>query len=206
MISPSFHLRLTIARHRTALVEFASQGYLNEAFNRTIELLTVRILAGGKILICGNGGSAADAQHLAAEFVVRYHHDRNPIAAIALTTDSSIMTAAYNDGYSVFQRQVQALGKPGDVLIAISTSGKSQNVLEAIYAAKTLGIAIIGLTGMHGFRDMHQVQTNLGIDVELRVPSDSTNVVQELHMLIYHAIVEALEKELKLCESVECRI
>src|SRR5579872_6296597 len=110
MISHSFRLHEAIARHRSALYDLVRSPELDRTFTRVVDLLVVRVLSGNKILICGNGGSAADAQHLAAEFVVRYKEDRKPVPAVALTTDSSVLTAAYNDGYEVFARQVEALG------------------------------------------------------------------------------------------------
>lgn len=191
----------SLHKHNWALNKVFINSHLHDSFTRAVELLAIRILSGNKILICGNGGSAADAQHLAAELVVRYKDDRKPIPAISISTDTSVITAAYNDDYEVFGRQVEALGRPGDVLIAISTSGTSENIIQAIYAASLGGMAIIGLSGQHGFRDMHQPDINLGMDVELRVPSDSTNLIQEMHIIIYHALVEALESELKACES-----
>ncbi len=201
-MSPYHILHKAIIRHKEALDIMDAEG-----FDQAVELLAIRIMARGKIIICGNGGSAADAQHLAAEFVVRYKSDRKPIPAIALTTDTSILTAAYNDGYQVFGRQVDALGRPGDVLIAISTSGSSQNVIQAIYAAKNRGIAVIGLTGQHGFRDTYQgIDKPVEVDVELRVPSGTTSVIQEMHMLLYHSLVESLEQELNLCEGAKCQI
>lgn len=199
-ISHVFGVRDAILRHKLALDElFHSDVPLR--FCVAIDLLTTCVKSGGKILICGNGGSAADAQHLAAELVVRYKGDREPISAIALSTDGSVMTAAHNDGYEVFQRQVEAHAREGDLLIALSTSGTSQNVIQAIYAAKNRGIKIIGLTGQHGFRDIHHPQCDLGIDVELRVPSVETAVIQELHVLLYHALVEVLERRIILCPS-----
>lgn len=194
MISPDFILRQSVESHLEAIGKLPIRMF-NE-FSRAVEILAIRFLSGNKILICGNGGSAADAQHLAAEFVIRYKEDRFAIPAIALTTDTSILTAAYNDGYGVFKRQIEALGAPGDVLIAISTSGKSENIIQAMQAAKRQGLTVIGLTGQHGFRDMHQPDINLGMDVELRVPSDSTNVIQEIHIILYHALVEAMEQKL----------
>lgn len=199
-ISHATQLRLSIARHREALNLLSVSTTPDYEFTAAVDLLTVRILSGNKILICGNGGSAADAQHLAAELVVRYKGDRKPISAIALTTDSSVLTAACNDGYSPFKRQVEALGRPGDVLIAISTSGNSQNIIDSIWTAKNLGLSVIGLTGSAGFRATHQLSNTLGVDVEFRIPSDTTSIVQEMHVLIYHSLVEALERELKLCE------
>ncbi len=142
---------------------------------------------GGKLLVCGNGGSAADAQHFVAELVVRYRHDGRPLAAIALTADTSVLTASANDyGYEdVFARQVTALGRPGDVLVAISTSGKSRNVSEAIVAAHMAGMRVIGLCGSAGMAE--------AVDLEVRVPSSTTARVQEAHIFALHAIAELVE-------------
>jgi D-sedoheptulose 7-phosphate isomerase len=147
---------------------------------------------GGKILIAGNGGSAADAQHFAGELVSRFYFDRPALAAVALTTDSSIMTAISNDyGYEeVFSRQIEALGQAGDVFIAISTSGNSPNILKALLKARELGLATIGLTGRNG-----GMMKSL-CDICLCVPSDSTPRIQECHLVIEHALCACIEEEL----------
>lgn len=140
------------------------------------------LACGGKILICGNGGSAADAQHMAGEFVNRFLIDRPALPAIALTTDSSVLTAIGNDASfdNIFARQVEALGKPGDYLLAISTSGNSPNVLAAIHAARAKNLKVTGLTG-HGGGKM----ANL-CDWLLAVPSRSTPLIQEVHLACEH--------------------
>jgi D-sedoheptulose 7-phosphate isomerase len=146
----------------------------------------------GKILVAGNGGSAADAQHFAGELVSRFLFDRPALSAIALTTDSSILTAIGNDyGYEdVFARQIQALGRSGDVFIAISTSGNSANILKAIQTAKAIGLVVIGLTGLSGgkMKDM--------CDVCLCAPSDSTPRIQECHLFIEHTLCACIEESL----------
>ena len=146
----------------------------------------------GKILIAGNGGSAADAQHFAGELVSRFHFDRPALSAIALTTDSSILTAIGNDyGYEdVFARQIQAHGRSGDVFIAISTSGNSANILKAIQTAKAIGLVVIGLTGLSGgkMKDM--------CDVCLCAPSDSTPRIQECHLFFEHTLCACIEESL----------
>ena len=146
----------------------------------------------GKILIAGNGGSAADAQHFAGELVSRFHFDRPALSAIALTTDSSILTAIGNDyGYEdVFARQIQAHGRSGDVFIAISTSGNSANILKAIQTAKAIGLVVIGLTGRSGgkMKDM--------CDVCLCAPSDSTPRIQECHLFFEHTLCACIEESL----------
>jgi len=148
--------------------------------------------AGGKILLAGNGGSAADAQHVAAEFVGRFGRERPALAAVALTTDTSILTAIGNDyGYEqLFARQVRALGRPGDVLVAYSTSGRSPNVLAALEAARAGGLATIGFTGNHGgpIRDR--------CDILLEVPSDQTPRIQEGHLVLGHVLCGLVEQAL----------
>lgn len=171
--------------HRTLQLRFA--GQLAVFMEPAVSLLAHALVEGRKILICGNGGSACDAQHLAAEFVVRFVNDRRPWPAIALT-DPAILTACGNDyGYEcVFKRQVEAYGIAGDVLIAISTSGKSRNVLEAIAIAKARGLGTLGLSGINP----------LGCDVDIAVPSSTTARIQEMHLLCSHLIVEELERRL----------
>jgi len=152
-------------------------------------LMTDGLRAGGKVLFCGNGGSAADSQHLAAELTGRYLRDRAPLAAVALTVDSSALTAIAND-YSydeVFARQVRGLGRPGDVLVGISTSGNSRNVVAALEAARAIGLATIGLTGAGGGR-MKDL-----CDVCLCVPSTDTPRIQEMHIAAGHMLCELVE-------------
>lgn len=148
--------------------------------------------AGKKTLIAGNGGSAADAQHIAAEFVSRFYFDRPALASIALTTDTSALTAIGNDyGYELlFSRQLEANAQPGDIYIAISTSGNSKNVIHSLEVAKKMGLKTIGLTGMKGGKMAEMV------DYCVRVPSDETPRIQECHILIGHILCAAVEKEL----------
>jgi D-sedoheptulose 7-phosphate isomerase len=145
---------------------------------------------GGKILICGNGGSAADAQHFAAEFMNRMKFDRRPWPALALTTDSSVLTSIANDSAyeEIFSRQVLALGRPGDVLIGISTSGKSEAVRAALCRAKGQGLTAVGFTGETGRSRMSP-----DCDLVLAVASDDTARIQEVHEFIYHYIAGAVE-------------
>jgi D-sedoheptulose 7-phosphate isomerase len=162
------------------------------------ELVTVaRLVAdcfrsGGKLLLCGNGGSAADCQHIAAEFtsILTQTFNRRALPAIALTTDTSFLTARGNDyGFdSVFSRQVEALGKPGDVLIGISTSGSSKNILLALETARRTGLKTIGMTGSAGGKMLNAV------DITLRVPAEVTAHVQECHIAMGHVIVAIVEK------------
>ncbi len=150
------------------------------------------IQSGNKLMICGNGGSAADSQHMAAEFVCRFYKDREPLPAIALTTDASIITAISNDFDfdKVFARQVKAIGKKGDVLFGISTSGASKNVLEAFKVASEMGIKTVLLTGA----------TEKTIapysDIIIKTPSSDTPRIQEMHLLIEHIICEFVEEVL----------
>jgi D-sedoheptulose 7-phosphate isomerase len=164
-------------------------------FAVTIEKITGCVagaLAGGnKLLLAGNGGSAADAQHIAGEFLSRLNYDRAPIAAIALTTDSSVLTAIGNDyGYElVFERQVLGLGCRGDVLIALSTSGRSPNILLALAAARRKGVIAVGLTGSGG-------AMREACDLCLCVPSDETPIIQQLHITAAHIICGMVEERL----------
>ncbi len=152
-------------------------------------LIVTRLRAGGKLIAFGNGGSAADAQHIAAEFVGRYRVERQALAAIALNTDSSALTAIGNDyGFKeIFARQMEAIAKPGDVALAISTSGNSPNVVRALESARKLGLATIGLSGKSGGKMAALV------DICLCVPSDSTPRIQEAHALIIHILSGIVE-------------
>lgn len=155
-----------------------------ELIAKTALEVALSLARGGKILLCGNGGSAADAQHVAAEFVNRFQLDRPPLPAIALTTDSSNLTAIGND-FSfelIFSKQVLALGSPGDILIAISTSGNSPNVLKAIEAAQERGVITIGLTGNTGGKMAGMCQ------FLLNVPDKNTALVQEVHLAVEHLL------------------
>lgn len=146
--------------------------------------------SGGKVMICGNGGSAADSQHIAAEFVGRFNRERRSLPSLALTTDTSIITAVGND-YSyedIFSRQVQGLGNKGDILIAISTSGNSLNILKAVQMAKEMEILTIGFTGESGGKLKEKV------DFLFHAQSKSTPHIQEVHITVLHAISEAVEK------------
>ena len=156
-----------------------------------VNLITTAYKAGGKVILFGNGGSAADAQHIAAELVGRFKLDRRPLPAIALTTNTSTLTAVANDcGYeAVFSRQIEALVKKKDVVIGISTSGNSPNVIEAIIMAKLKGAKTIGLTGCNGGK-LAEVA-----DLVLAVPSDSTPRIQEAHITIGHIVCELVERE-----------
>ncbi|MCP5451157.1 MAG: phosphoheptose isomerase [Gammaproteobacteria bacterium] len=183
-----------IERHFVASLE-AKQRTLAAMGPRIVqaaELLAERLRRGHKILVCGNGGSAADAQHFAAELVNRFEIERPGLAAIALTTDSSALTSIAND-YAfeqIFARQVRALGRPGDVLLAISTSGNSPNVLVAIDAARELGMVTLALTGRDGGRMAEQLG---GEDIEIRAVTPATARIQETHILIIHCLCDMVD-------------
>jgi phosphoheptose isomerase len=153
------------------------------------------LLNGGKILSCGNGGSAADSQHFAAEMLNRFETERPSLPAIALSTDTSTLTAIAND-YSyeeIFSKQIKALGQPGDILLAISTSGHSKNIIQAISCAQQRGLSIVALTG----RDGGIVASLLNdIDIEIRVPAQSTARIQEVHLLIIHCLCDFIDQRL----------
>lgn len=168
------------------------KSHLYLDIEKSIKYIKNSINSGGKIIFFGNGGSASDSQHLCAEFVGRYKKDRSPLAAISLNTDTSILTAVANDmGYEkVFERQVEALAKKEDVIFAISTSGSSKNVINAVVAGKKKGIKIIALTGK---KDSEL--SNLS-DVSIKVPSDKVNHIQEMHIIIGHFICEIIEKNI----------
>ena len=158
-------------------------------------LMSEALRAGGKLLACGNGGSAADAQHFAAELVNRFETERPPLAAIALTTDSSALTAIAND-YSyeqVFAKQLRALGRKGDVLLAISTSGNSGSVLEAVRAARELGLHVVALTGNGGGKLAPLLTPG---DAHICVPHTRTVRIQEVHLLALHCICDAIDFQL----------
>lgn len=160
--------------------------------NRIADLLNRALREGGKILFFGNGGSAADSQHIAAELVSRFRRERAALPAIALTTDTSILTAISNDyGFeAVFSRQVEALGQEGDVALGISTSGNSPNVLNAIRKATEMGMKTVGFTGQDGGKLKEYA------DICFRVPSQSTPHIQEVHIAVAHALCEVIEETL----------
>ncbi|MFC2344242.1 D-sedoheptulose 7-phosphate isomerase [Campylobacter sp.] len=162
---------------------------LETDIKKACETAVATLKAGGKILLCGNGGSAADAQHIAAELTGRYKTERGALAGIALTTDTSALTAIGNDyGYEfVFSRQLEALGREGDLLIAISTSGNSGNVVKALELARKIGIKTIGLSGRTGGA-MNEL-----CELNLVVPSNDTPRIQEMHIMIGHIICQAID-------------
>ena len=157
------------------------------------EHLNAVLAGGGKVLTCGNGGSAADAQHFASELLNRFERARTGLPAVALTTDASTLTSIANDERfaEVFAKQVRALGRPGDVLLALSTSGNSENVVRAVDAAHEQGMAVIALTGGDGGSMAAQMGTE---DVELRVPSTRTARVQEIHIVLIHCLCALIDE------------
>ena len=165
---------------------------LPKPIERAVHAMVDCIRRRGKILACGNGGSAGDCQHFAAEMVGRFEAERPGMPAIALTTDSSILTAVGNDyAYDqVFVRQVQALGSEGDILLAISTSGNSANVIEAIQTAHLIGMRVIALTGRDGGKMAKLLKES---DIELRVPADRTTRIQEIHLVIIHSLCDGID-------------
>jgi D-sedoheptulose 7-phosphate isomerase len=184
----SAHLELS----RAAIERAALDVHLLESARKIAEAITKALRGGHKLLIAGNGGSAADAQHIAAEIVGRYKKDRPAHAAIALTTDTSALTAIANDyGFEqVFARQVEGLGKRGDVLLAITTSGRSPNILAALKAARQQGLVTIGFTGAKG------ASMGASCDHLLVAPGDDTAVIQQIHMAFAHGICEVIEQTL----------
>ena len=175
-----------IRRHQAAAEALAAD---HSAIKAIAESMAKTVLAGGKILICGNGGSAADSQHIAGEFVGRFKKERRAIASIALTTDTSILTCLGNDyGFDrVFERQVEAHGRPGDLLLAISTSGSSPNVLKAAIKAREIGMQVVGFFGKKG----GAILPHCGLD--FLAPETDTPRVQEMHILAAHIICELVE-------------
>ncbi|MCM0609030.1 MAG: D-sedoheptulose 7-phosphate isomerase [Ideonella sp. WA131b] len=179
-------------QEHTRLVE--QLHLLDREVQRAIDALTAVLASGGKLLLCGNGGSAADCQHIAAEFVGRFMDERRPLPAISLSTDTSALTCIGND-YSfdaVFSRQVRALGTPKDALIAISTSGNSSNVVKAVEAAREIGMLTLGLSGRGGGALSQRAELNIV------VPHEVTARIQEAHILIGHTLCGGVEQQLGL--------
>ena len=179
----------------SADLKYAAAEVLARPIADAVSALVGSITAGGKVLACGNGGSAADCQHFAAEFVGRFERERPGLAAIALTTDSSILTAIGNDYdfNSIFSKQVQALGAPGDVLLAISTSGNSNNVIAAIEAAHAREMVVIAMTGHKGGK-IRELRTETA--VLMCVPHERTARIQEVHLLTLHCLCDAVDLQL----------
>jgi D-sedoheptulose 7-phosphate isomerase len=197
MQQPDGKLLGRVAAHfaESAKLKQQAAAVLGAPIAKAGTLLAASLKGGGKALACGNGGSAADAQHFAAELVNRFEAERPPLAAVALTTDSSTLTSIANDyAYQqVFSKQVRAIGRRGDVLLAISTSGNSANVIEAMQAAHELGVRVIALTGNGGGK----MAAALGADdVHICVPHKSTARIQEVHLLVLHCLCDAIDFQL----------
>ena len=189
---PAALLNAELEEHRVTFE--ATAKCLSPQFLRTLEILETGLRRGGKVMLFGNGGSAADAQHIGAELIIRYKADRPPIAAIALTTDSSAITACGNDlGFdALFERQIAGLGREHDVAVGISTSGKSPNVIRGLRQAKLMGLQTVGLTGGTGG------EFPGACDASIVVPSAVTARIQEMHIMIGHVWCKVLEQRLGL--------
>ncbi len=190
-------LRSRVAAHfaESANLKLAASQSLAEPIARAARLFAEALRQGGKILACGNGGSAADSQHFSAELLNRFERERSPLAAIALTTDTSTLTSIANDyAYEqVFSKQIRALGRRGDVLLAISTSGNSASVLEALRAAHAAGLRAVGLTGNGGGKMAGLLAED---DVHICVPHKVTARIQEVHLLCLHCLCDAIDLQL----------
>lgn len=191
------HFQERIQQHFQHSIETKvnSQSVLPPAIERASQLMVNALLSGGKILTCGNGGSAGDAQHFSSELLNRFERERPSLPAIALTTDSSTVTSIAND-YSyneIFSKQIRALGNSGDVLLAISTSGNSANVVQAIAAAHDRDMRVVALTGRDGGNMAALLQPE---DVEIRVPSKVTARIQEVHLVVIHCLCDLIDYQL----------
>jgi D-sedoheptulose 7-phosphate isomerase len=179
----------------SADLKYQSAQALSKPIAAAVQAILASVTSGGKVLACGNGGSAADAQHFAAEFVGRFERERPELGAIALTTDTSILTAIANDYdfNQVFSRQVRALGSSGDVLLAITTSGNSANVLAAVEAAHAREMTVVALTGRGGGKMSSALRET---DVHISVPHERTARIQEVHILAIHCICDGVDAQL----------
>ncbi|MBV9200919.1 MAG: SIS domain-containing protein [Alphaproteobacteria bacterium] len=180
-----------LVQSRNAVQAAIEDSAFVETVEQIVDCFSRALIAGYKILLAGNGGSAGDAQHLAGEFLSRLNYDRAPVAAIALTTDSSVLTAIGNDyGYErVFERQIMGLGRAGDVFVAISTSGRSANILCAIDAARRTGLTVVGFTGRTG-------EMASRCDLCLHAPVDATPLIQQIHITAGHIVCGLVEERL----------
>jgi D-sedoheptulose 7-phosphate isomerase len=188
----SARIQSALAETRDVMLAVCSDSGLHNSIGRAADIAVERLKAGNKLLFCGNGGSAADAQHLAGELVSRFLYDRPGLPAFALTVDTSVLTAIGNDyGYErAFSRQVEAVGQHGDVLFAFSTSGRSPNILAALQSARQKGLHTVALTGRTG-GVLHD-----RADVVIHAPSDSTPRIQEVHITVGHLICQIIEERM----------
>jgi D-sedoheptulose 7-phosphate isomerase len=195
MGDPQLVDRITAQFSESANLKLSAAPVLGAPIAAAAVLLADCLRGGGKVLACGNGGSAADAQHFAAELVNRFERERPPLASVALTTDTSTLTSIANDyDYGqVFAKQVRAIGRRGDALLAISTSGNSANVIEAMRAAAELGIRVVALTGGGGGKMAALVGAG---DVHVCVPHKTTARIQEVHLLALHCLCDAIDLQL----------
>ena len=195
IINPMLEQRIQQHFIDSADLKYQAAQVLSKPIAQAVQAMLACVTSGGKVLACGNGGSAADAQHFSAEFVGRYERERPELGAIALTTDSSIITAIANDYdfSSIFSRQVRALGQPGDVLLAITTSGNSANVLAAVEAAHEREMTVVALTGRGGGKMTHALRDT---DVHVCVPHERTARIQEVHILVLHCLCDGVDNQL----------
>jgi D-sedoheptulose 7-phosphate isomerase len=191
-VDAALRARVSAQFAESAQLKLQAAQALAEPIARAGTLLAEALRGGGKVLACGNGGSAADAQHFAAELINRFEIERAPLAAVALTTDSSTLTSIANDyAYEqVFAKQVRGIGRRGDVLLAISTSGNSANVVEAMRAAHELGVGVVALTGNGGGRMGAMLAAG---DLHICVPHKRTARIQEVHLLVLHCLCDGID-------------
>ena len=194
-LSAALSARVSAQFAESAQLKLEAARSLTAPITRASELLADTLKSGGKVLACGNGGSAADAQHFAAELINRFEVERAPLAAVALTTDTSTLTSIANDyAYEqVFSKQVRGLGRRGDALLAISTSGNSRNVIEAMQAAHELGVHVVALTGADGGKMAALISPE---DVHICVPHKRTARIQEVHLLALHCLCDGIDFQL----------
>lgn len=192
-MKPSDDIAAHFRRSREAIQRAESDATLAQVVEEIAARAVQSLRDGGKLLLAGNGGSAADAQHIAAELLSRFKRDRHPLPAIALTTDTSVLTAIGNDyGYEfVFERQVNGLGRKGDVFVGITTSGRSPNIVLALKAARANGLVTVGFTGTGGAAALRPL-----CDIVLVAPADETAVIQQIHITAAHAICGLIESDL----------
>ncbi len=187
--------RIKLHFEASAKLKLTAMEQLAPSIAAAAELIARQLLAGHKVLSCGNGGSAGDAQHFSSEMLNRFERERPGLPAIALSTDTSTLTSIANDYHydEIFSKQVRALSQAGDILLAISTSGNSSNVIQAIDAAHDRGMQVVALTGKEGGTMAMKMADG---DIELRVPSESTARIQEVHLLIIHCLCDLIDLQL----------